>query len=104
MNKLNNKYPTVIAIIGFIFVIVLSIYVAVLTTQFNDAKKEQIISNTQSYYAVSKLEFCLNKAITPCSDAALSEWNSKHSDDSFKLKSFQDLVEEGIEQYSNARK
>lgn len=99
-----NKHAVVIAIIALVLAAGLGVYVTVLTDQFNDTKKEQIISNTQSYYATSKLEFCLNKTIAPCDDVAITDWNTAHPEDTFKLKSFQELVEEGIEQYSNSRK
>jgi hypothetical protein len=53
---------------------------------------------TEQRYAIDKLSFCVDTAISPCDDSAISAWNEKHKDVTFNLKTFEQLIEESIEE------
>lgn len=77
----------------------LGVFTFYLSGQIQDLRKDQFIGSSQSNYTVSKLEFCINNTITPCDDTHIGDRNK----DTFGLKTYQTLVEEGVSDYNASR-
>lgn len=81
----------------------LGVFTFYLSGQIQDLRKDQFIGSSQSNYTVSKLEFCINNTITPCNDTHIGDWNKANTKDTFSIKTYQTLVEEGISDYNASR-
>lgn len=99
-NKITFLLSTLALLLSFAALV--SIYV--LLIQLENTKKESLIHDTLSGYNMSKLEFCVNHAIRPCEDPSITTWNQANQTEQFSLKTFQQLVEQGIGDYNTSHK
>lgn len=105
MKQKNTITPSIVlASISFALSLVLAVCVYFYTNKVNDAQKDSFISNAQLSYSINKLEHCLNNDIKPCNDEAISTWNDSHVEDSFSLKSYQQIIESGIDEFEATKK
>lgn len=86
-----------------LFLIIIAVFTYTLSVQVQDERKNYLIDKTIASYSLSKLEFCINNSIKPCDDSTIENWNQTNTDAKFTLKSFNVLVEEGIDVYNSER-
>ena len=60
------------------------------------------LSGTELSYEVTKLNFCINHQLDECTDSAIQEWNTSNTSNQFSLKSYQELVEQSIDERRSA--
>lgn len=100
MKKINKQSLLITGVtLSLLLSIALTIIVTINHAHYQDFVKDTYINNTQSVYFSQKLEFCINNSIMPCNDQSLTNWNNSHPEKTFDVKTFKDLVEEGIDQY-----
>lgn len=96
--------PTIIALLALVISIASTASTYLLSTQLQDSRKDTFISNTQQEYNIGKLEFCINHSISPCDDTTIATWNDIHPDEQLFLKTYQQIIEDGIAEYETSSK
>ena len=96
--------PTIIALLALVISITSTASTYLLSTQLQDSRKDTFISNAQQGYNIGKLEFCINHSIAPCDDTTIATWNDIHPDEQLLLKTYQQIIEDGIAEYETSSK
>lgn len=104
MKSKTNKVTVIVASFALVMSVVLTVFIYLLSIQLQDMRKDSFISNAQLGYNSSKLQFCVNHGVTPCDDTAITTWNDTHSNEQFSIKTYQQIVEDGITEYEASRK
>mgnify|MGYP003582207230 CR=1 FL=1 len=102
--KAVSKLPIVVSAIAAITTLILAIALFILWQDYENFKYDSYINDTLQRYESSKLTFCVDHTIKPCDDEHLAAWNAAHPDATFTVKSFQVIVEEGIQEYNAAQR
>lgn len=103
---MKNKSKLTLFITGGSLLVILLVVIItgyLLLSKLEDNRKDWFIGNARQGYALQKLEFCHNNTIVPCDDEHITDWNKAHSDTPFVLKSFNQVIEQGIEEYNLSR-
>lgn len=98
--KNTTNISLIVSIIALIASVVLSIFLYMFSQQVRDIRKDSYINTAQFSYDNAKLQFCVKNVLAPCDDPTIAAWNVSNPDDNFSLRNFQDIVEEGINQYT----
>ncbi len=104
MKKNNtNSLSTGLSILALTVSIGVGLFAYSTSNRLEDLKKNQSIYLSENSYNSSQLKFCINHSIAPCDDDTISTWNDSHDGENFTIKSYETLVEAGIEQYNISR-
>ena len=101
--KISNNLSTGLSILALTVSIGVGIFAYSTSNQLEEFKKSQSIYLSENSYNSSQLKFCINNSIAPCDDDAIGAWNDSHDGENFTIKSYEMLVEAGIEQYNISR-
>ena len=95
-----KKTCTIIVVVSLVAVTASAFFAYLLSAQIQDIRKDNYITKAQSGYDIERIQFCLDQAISPCNDDSITAWNTDNPGTIYVLKSYQDLVEEGIAAYN----
>lgn len=99
-----EKINTLLMAILFVALAALAIFSYTLSVRQQDYRKDTFITSAQLGYSIEKMGFCLDHTITPCTDEQISARNGANPETIFTLKSHQELVEAGIEDFNLSRR
>jgi hypothetical protein len=91
MNKQKNK-PTkqlpvtlFIAVLSLLATILLAMFVFTQEARTNMLYEQQYRMQIDDSYNSARIKFCYDNNIRPCTDDAITAWNTKHPEDAFNI-------------------
>lgn len=91
MNKPKNK-PTkqlpvtlLIALLSLLATILLAMFVFTQESRINTLYDQQYRMQVDDSYSFARMKFCYDNSIRPCTDDAITAWNTKHPEDAFNI-------------------
>lgn len=65
--------------------------------RINDIELQSSVLDITQSQDIEMLQFCLANSIADCSEAGIATWNEAHPDNTFTVKSLQEITEDALE-------
>lgn len=91
MNKHKKDYAKQVRLISIILVLSLALLIMLFFMVFSERNRlnmlydQEVQDSLDSSYQSSRLSFCYENSLKPCTDEKITNWNSTHPDDQFSV-------------------